>query len=312
MTPDTTRTSAPPHETSRWKPHWSPEQTNPGLPPITVINDPDDLAPFTTSALAARHPARGRITIHPTPLATAPAYLAHDLIRALGKHLPTPSPGAEPPWWTTNADESWRIATAWTQALHIHHYVLTRAHRIPSRHYEHLMALREHTAIHLTLIVSGPTPPALHDILTTVQHHHIDTIDAARAHLTSNEHPAAATPHPWWNAAPFPPSPDEHWYQLPPRPSRPRSLRDDHSRPRPPLPPPAHARPPSPCTAPFPTPRSPPSLSASTRTSLTPSTRQQSRSEPSPATTPTSYDTWQKSPNPPVADRHSPTTCPPG
>ncbi|WP_330237502.1 hypothetical protein [Streptomyces sp. NBC_00525] len=314
MTPDSTQTSAPPHETSGWKPHWSPEQTNPDLPPITVINDPDDLTPFTTSALAARHPARGRITIHPTPLATAPAYLAHDLIRALGKHLPTPSPGAEPPWWTANAGESWRIATAWTQALHIHHYVLTRAHRIPSRHYEHLMALREHTAIHLTLIVSGPTPPALHDILTTVQHHHIDTTDAARAHLTSNEHPATATPHPWWNAAPFPPSPDEYWFQLPPRPHGHEACATTTAAPAhlPPLPPPAHARPPSPCTAPFPTPRSPPSLSASTRTSLTPSTRQQSRSEPSPATTPTSYDTWQKSPHPPVADRHSPTTCPPG
>ncbi|MFB6628137.1 hypothetical protein ACFCWD_35390 [Streptomyces sp. NPDC056374] len=229
MSPRIPQGSAPPEETSRWKPHWTPEQTNPDLPPVTVINDPDDLAPFTTSAFAAHHPAHGHITIHPTPLATAPAYLAHDLIRALGKHLPTPAPGAEPPWWTTNADESWRIATAWTQSLGIHRYVLTRTHRIPSRHYEHLMALREHTGIHLTLIVSGPTPPALHDILTKVQHHYIDTTDAACAHLTSSEHPAAATPHPWWNAAPFPPRQDERWYQLPPRPPRPLSRPDDDS-----------------------------------------------------------------------------------
>ncbi|MFE9459503.1 hypothetical protein [Streptomyces californicus] len=231
MSPRTPQTSAPPEESSHWKPHWTLEQTNPDLPPITLVNDPDDLAPFTTSALAAHHPAHGRITIHPTPLATAPACLAHDLIRALGKHLPTPTLGAEPPWWTTNADESWRIATAWTQALRIHRYVLTRAHRIPSRHYEQLMALREHTGIHLTLIISGPTPSALDDILTKVRHHRIDTTDAAHTHLTHNEQPAASAPHPWWNAAPFPPGKNEHWYQLPPRPAQPRSRPDDHPSP---------------------------------------------------------------------------------
>ncbi|ULR47834.1 hypothetical protein [Streptomyces deccanensis] len=77
---------------TRWTPSWSPDHTDSSLPPITVINDPHDLPDYTITALASHHPATGRVAVHPTPLATAPAYLAHDLIRALGKHPSTPAP----------------------------------------------------------------------------------------------------------------------------------------------------------------------------------------------------------------------------
>ncbi|MFJ2007778.1 hypothetical protein [Streptomyces chartreusis] len=204
----------------KWTPQWSPDHTDPALPPITLITDPHDRPAHTTTALAAHQPEHGCIAVHPTPLATAPAYLAHDLIRALGKHLPPPD--IDPPWWTGNADESWRVAVAWTHALGIRHYIVCRAHRITSRHLEHLMALRERTRIRLTLIVSGPTPAALADILNAVSHRHLDTLEAAQHHLNTADHTTPPTDrYPWWQFTPFPGPDDEPWFQLPPRPRRP-------------------------------------------------------------------------------------------
>ncbi|MER7966793.1 hypothetical protein ACFT1B_18500 [Streptomyces griseoincarnatus] len=206
---------------TRWTPSWSPDHTDSSLPPITVINDPHDLPDYTITALASHHPATGRVAVHPTPLATAPAYLAHDLIRALGKHLPPPH--REAPWWTLNAESSWRVTLAWTQALHIDHYVICRAHRITERHLEYLMALRERTRTRLTLVISGPPPAALATVLSAVRHHEIDSLEAARQHLnTGAQSRSHASNYPGWHhAAPFPAPDDEPWYALPPRSRRP-------------------------------------------------------------------------------------------
>ncbi|MEU2309351.1 hypothetical protein [Streptomyces misionensis] len=222
--PSATTADDTPH---KWTPAWSPDHTDPNLPPITLINDSHDQPAYTTTALAAHQPELGRIAVHPTPLATAPAYLAHDLIRALGKHLP-PS-DIDPPWWTGNADESWRVATAWTHALNISHYVICRAQRITGRHLEHLMALRERTRIRLTLVVSGPTPAALTAIRNTVAHHQIDTLEGARQHLKAPPQPIrrASSSYPWWQGALFPAPHDEPWYGLPPRPRRPVGSPDE-------------------------------------------------------------------------------------
>lgn len=223
----TSLATAPDDTLQKWAPQWSPDRTDPGLPPITLITDPHDQPAHTTTALAAHQPELGRLAVHPTPLATAPAYLAHDLIRALGKHLPPPD--TDPPWWTSNADESWRVAVAWTQALGISHYIVCRAHRITGRHLEHLMALRERTRIRLTLIASGPAPAALADILNAVAHRQLDTLEAAHHHLNTahDTTPPPAHGYPWWQSAPFPVPDDEPWYQLPPRPRRPAGQPDD-------------------------------------------------------------------------------------
>ncbi|AYN37687.1 hypothetical protein D9753_36165 [Streptomyces dangxiongensis] len=221
----TPHSAAPDDTLQKWTPSWSPDHTDSGLPPITLITDTHDQPPYTTTALAAHQPGLGRIAVHPTPLATAPAYLAHDLIRALGKHLPPPH--IDPPWWTGNADESWRIAAAWTQALNISHYVICRAHRITGRHLEHLMALRELTRIRLTLVVSGPTSAALATILNTVAHHQIDTLEDARQHLNQDTSSRPPASYPWWHSAPFPGPHDEPWYELPPRPRHPAGTPDE-------------------------------------------------------------------------------------
>ncbi|MGW8743649.1 hypothetical protein [Streptomyces sp. NPDC055794] len=220
-------TPTPPHaipaeHIDKWTPAWSPDHTDPSLPPLTLITDPNDESAYTAAALASHHPRLGRIAVHPTPLATAPAYLAHDLTRALGKHLPPPH--TEPPWWTGNAEAAWRVTAAWTQALHINHYIICRAHRITGRHLEHLMALRERTRTRLTLVVSGPPPAALTALLKAVVHHRIDTLQAAHQHVhTSSEQSLTdpSTAYPWWHRAPFPLPDDEPRYALPPRPRHP-------------------------------------------------------------------------------------------
>jgi hypothetical protein len=225
MTP--TPTAAATADTvGKWTPAWSPDHTDSSLPPITVITDPHDQPAYTTTALASHHPGAGRVAVHPTPLATAPAYLAHDLIRALGKHLPPPD--IDPPVWTGNAESSWRVTVAWTQALHINHYVICRAHRITGRHLEHLMALRERTRTRLTLLVSGPPPAALTTILNTVRHREIDTLQAVRQHLNTDSEPISDSPtgYPWWHPTPSPLPDNEPWYALPPRPRRPAGRPD--------------------------------------------------------------------------------------
>ncbi|MEU6325165.1 hypothetical protein [Streptomyces sp. NPDC047009] len=112
---------------------------------------------------------------------------------------------------------------AWTQTLGIGHYIVCRAHRITGRHLEHLMALREHARIRFTLIVSGPPPTALTELLGAVAHHNLDNPEAAHRHLHTIHQPGPPSDrYAWWQPTPFPNPHDEPWYQLPPRPRHPR------------------------------------------------------------------------------------------
>jgi hypothetical protein len=141
-------------------------------------------------------------------VATAPASLAHDLLRSLNKHL---LPGnEEAAHWAGRTDTAWRVVAAWTTALHIGHVIVTRAHRISSRHFEHLFALRELTRIHLTLLCHGPLPPALACALTFLPHHGVHTLDGARRAVSTRLPPPPADRYPWWEAAThIPPHADE-------------------------------------------------------------------------------------------------------
>ncbi|WP_240677597.1 hypothetical protein [Actinacidiphila soli] len=200
--------------TGSWKPTWSPGHTRPGLPPLTVVHDPHDDHAFMAAALAAHTPALGRITVHPTPVASAPAALAHDLLRSLGKHLPLAG-SEDGTYWTGNTETAWRAVAAWTLALRIGHVIVTRAHRISSRHFEYLFALRELTGIRLTLLCHGPLPPALAAALAALPHEEAHTLAAA--------HRALGTPEPadrfaWREAGEqFPPHEGEPCFLLPTR-----------------------------------------------------------------------------------------------
>ncbi|GCD40374.1 hypothetical protein [Streptomyces paromomycinus] len=203
-----------------WEPVWSPEETDPALPPLTLILDPRDHAALTTTALAAHRPSAGRITIHPTPLAPTAATLAHDLMRAYGKHLPAPEDLHPEPAWVRHNDDSWRNTAAWTTTLGITHLIICRAHRFTNGHIKHLLALREHARLKLTLLCNGPLPPNTRQLLSAVRHDHLDTPEAALQHLQHPPpHPTAGN-YPWWQArCSFPARPEETWFRLPPPPS---------------------------------------------------------------------------------------------
>ncbi|MER6105156.1 hypothetical protein ABT115_23270 [Streptomyces sp. NPDC001832] len=212
-------TTMPATTTGAWKPTWSPSHTSPGLPPLTVVHDPNDDYAFMAAALAAHTPARGRITVHPTPVASAPASLAHDLLRSMGKHFASAG-NEDGTYWSGNTETAWRAVAAWISALRIGHVVVTRAHRISSRHFEHLFALRELTKIRLTLLCHGPLPPALATALVALPHEAVHTLDAARRAVAA---PAPAPPpvagrFAWWEAnAQFPPDEGEPCFLLPTR-----------------------------------------------------------------------------------------------
>ncbi|MEU2995723.1 hypothetical protein ABZ772_36645 [Streptomyces griseoincarnatus] len=220
MTPrKTAGTAGGEQATGPWRPTWSPHRTRPGLPPLTVVHDPGDDYAFMAAALAAHTPQAGRITVHPTPVASAPASLAHDLLRSMGKHLPHDG-SPEVVGWAAQAEIAWRAAAAWMSALRIGHVVVTRTHRISSRHFEHLFALRELTGMRLTLLCHGPVPPALSAVLPALAHEAVHTWAAAHRALAATElaDPPTAARFAWWEAAAhFPPHPGEPCFLLPAR-----------------------------------------------------------------------------------------------
>ncbi|MET8275106.1 hypothetical protein [Streptomyces sp. NPDC005096] len=201
-----------------WKPWWDPDQTDPALPPVTVIHDRHDDRSFMTAAANAHCPALGHLTVHPTPVATAPASLAHDLLRALGKHPPHPTNGpGQPAPWADNTDQAWTAVAAWTHALQITHLLICRAHLISPRHWTHLFALREHTGAHLTLLCHGPLLPALRACLDAVSARSTDRPPAPPSF------DATTADSLWWQAAnAYPPRADEPHLHLPARSRRPR------------------------------------------------------------------------------------------
>lgn len=217
MMPMPRDSTVPETTTGPWSPRWSPGHTRPGLPPLTVVHDPHDDYAFMAAALAAHAPAMGRVTVHPTPVASAPAALAHDLLRGLDKHLPLAG-SEDGTYWTTNTETAWRVAAAWIFALRIGHVIVTRTHRVSSRHFEYLFALRELTGIRLTLLCHGPLPPALAAALAVLPHEAVHTLaEAARAvSVPAPQLPAGRWA--WWEAeGQFPPRANEPCFLLPTR-----------------------------------------------------------------------------------------------
>lgn len=280
--------------TGAWKPAWLPGRTRPGLPPLTVVHAPHDDHAFMAAALAAHTPATGRITVHPTPVASAPASLAHDLLRSLGKHLPLAG-SEDGTYGTGNTETAWRAAAAWMLALRTGHVIITRAPRISSRHFEYLFALRELTHIRLTLLCHGPLPPVLAAALAATPHDEAHSLAAARRAVTA---PAPAPPSAtgrfaWWEAGePFPPHEGEPCFLLPTRRTPGRGMIEEAARrldrtvlplPAARCPPPAAGRRPPAASrlSPTSTPRS--SHTGSTRASPIPSTPRHWRYASSPA-----------------------------
>ncbi|NEB04244.1 hypothetical protein [Streptomyces sp. SID13726] len=221
--PDTSEPAGSRHD-SEWSPTWPPRR-NATPSRLTVVVTVQDEQDYMHLAFSAHQPRHGRITVHPTPLAGNGPYLAHDIVRALGKHLPLPDDDHGLPAWATHSDHSWRITAAWILTLGISHLTVCRAHRLSTGQWEQLLALSTRTGLHLTLLCNGPIPPKTLGLLETTEHQLLNNRPAAAAHWHPPTRLREPAGYPWWqHRAPFPPPDDELQFRMPPQPLKPVTL----------------------------------------------------------------------------------------
>ncbi|WP_405863433.1 hypothetical protein [Streptomyces sp. NBC_00005] len=115
-----------------------------------VVFDPGDDVVHTRAALAMHHPATGRVTIHPTPGTDSTLALAHNLLDALGKTTPVTG------YRATDPAPVWTLAAAWLLALPVTRLTVLRAHLLPARGLNDLLALRVRTGVRLYLVCHQP------------------------------------------------------------------------------------------------------------------------------------------------------------
>ncbi|MGW8850068.1 hypothetical protein ACWGNE_20095 [Streptomyces xiamenensis] len=118
---------------------------------MRLLLDGDDDHAVHRAAYQWADPARGRITVDPTPHTTSPAYLALDMLRAMGRDGFS-RPEAE----RMSTDPAWRAVTCWTLATGVHEVIVLRAHRLTTERLRRLAAWRADTGIRLTLLAHTP------------------------------------------------------------------------------------------------------------------------------------------------------------
>jgi hypothetical protein len=140
----------------------TPQQpATPAAPPVRLLLDNDDDHAIHRSAYQWANPAQGRITIDPTPHTTSPAYLALDVLRAMGRDGFL-RPEAE----RMSTDPAWRAVTCWTLACGgLDEVIMLRAHRLTTERLRRLAAWRADTGIRLTLLAHTPEQTDLQRLL---------------------------------------------------------------------------------------------------------------------------------------------------
>ncbi|WP_432079346.1 hypothetical protein [Streptomyces sp. YPW6] len=123
----------------------------PAAPPVRLLLDSDDDHAVHRAAYQWADPARGRITVDPTPHTTSPAYVALDVLRAMGRDGFS-RPEAE----RMSTDPAWRAVTCWTLACGLDEVIVLRAHRLTAERLRRLAAWRADTGIRLTLLAHTP------------------------------------------------------------------------------------------------------------------------------------------------------------
>ncbi|WP_107068046.1 hypothetical protein [Streptomyces sp. CT34] len=118
---------------------------------MRLLLDTDDDRTVHRAACAWADAARGKITADPTPNTTSPAYLALDVLRAMGR-AGFSHQGAE----RMSTDPAWRAVTCWSLATGIREVIVLRAHRLTVERLRRLAAWRTETNIRLTLVAHAP------------------------------------------------------------------------------------------------------------------------------------------------------------
>ncbi|MFF9788944.1 hypothetical protein [Streptomyces nigrescens] len=123
----------------------------PAARPVRLLLDGDDDHAVHRAAYQWADPARGRITVDPTPHTTSPAYLALDVLRAMGRET-----FSRPETERMSTDPAWRAVTCWTLACGLDEVIVLRAHRLTTERLRRLAAWRADTGIRLTLLAHTP------------------------------------------------------------------------------------------------------------------------------------------------------------
>ncbi|MFD7498011.1 hypothetical protein ACFV8T_37665 [Streptomyces sp. NPDC059832] len=122
-------------------------------PPVTLLLDSSDDHAVHHAAHQRTHPSSGCITTDPTPHTNSLAYLALDLLRAMGRDS-----FARPDAERMSTDAAWRAVTCWTLTTGIKEAIVLRAHHLTPERLGRLATWRTETGIHLILIGHTPTP----------------------------------------------------------------------------------------------------------------------------------------------------------
>ncbi|PZT71605.1 MULTISPECIES: hypothetical protein [unclassified Streptomyces] len=131
------------------------------LPPVLLLLDVSDDHAVHHAAHQRAEPSNGRITADPTPHTNSLAYLALDLLRAMGRDS-----FARPDAERMSTDAAWRAVICWTLTTGLEEAIVLRAHRLTPERLGRLAAWRADTGIRLILIAHTPTGPAEHRLHT--------------------------------------------------------------------------------------------------------------------------------------------------
>jgi hypothetical protein len=167
------------------------------IPSVTLITDTADDAALARAARRWSNPRDGRITVDPTPATVTSAFLARDILAALGRTAYAPTRGP-----VITAAPAWRAVACWTVLDNIRQLAVLRAHLLTPERAEQLLLLRELTGIRLVLTASGTATgeaTRLHRDLAEAglagELEHLDAAAALRL-FTQSAAPRANPPHP--------------------------------------------------------------------------------------------------------------------
>ncbi|MEV1026937.1 hypothetical protein [Streptomyces sp. NPDC050264] len=121
------------------------------LPPVLLLLDEGDDRAVQHAACQRAHPTGGRITADPTPHTNSLAYLALDLLRAMGRDS-----FAHPDAERMSTDAAWRAVTCWTLTTGLKEAIVLRAHRLTPERLRRLATWRVETGVRLVLIAHTP------------------------------------------------------------------------------------------------------------------------------------------------------------
>ncbi|MEU2674672.1 hypothetical protein ABZ622_38720 [Streptomyces sp. NPDC007164] len=167
------------------------------IPPVTLITDTADDAALARAARRWSNPRDGRVTVDPTPATVTSAFLARDILAALGRTAYVPTRGP-----VITAAHAWRAVACWTVVDNIRQLAVLRAHLLTPERAEQLSVLCELTGIRLVLMASGTTTgeaTRLHRDLAEAgladELEHLDAAAALRL-FTLSAAPQTNLPHP--------------------------------------------------------------------------------------------------------------------